>query len=114
MRSKDDQTLGLSHGSDRVNQSCTHPDGRNKRSVWTIPSQPYPEAHFATFPPKLIEPCIKAGARAGDTVLDLFMGSGTTLLVARELGCQATGIEINEDYCQLARKRLEQRVIDFK
>ncbi|HSQ51976.1 MAG TPA: site-specific DNA-methyltransferase, partial [Nitrospiraceae bacterium] len=59
---------------------------RNKRSVWTVATQPFPGAHFATFPPKLIEPCILAGSRPGDTVLDPFGGAGTTGLAADRLG----------------------------
>ena len=86
---------------------------RNKRSVWTVATQPYPGAHFATFPEKLIEPCIKAGCSAGGTVLDPFAGSGTALYVARRLGCQAVGIELNSTYCDLAVNRLAQGVLDF-
>lgn len=86
-------------------------DDRNKRTVWTIATQPYPEAHFATFPPKLIEPCILAGSRHGDVVLDPFAGSGTTLYVAKELGRQFIGIELNPDYVKLIDKRLVQEVL---
>lgn len=84
---------------------------RNKRTVWTIAPQPYPEAHFATFPPKLVEPCILAGCPVGGTVLDPFMGSGTTLQVAKHLNRKAIGIELNADYIQLAEKRLAQEVL---
>jgi DNA modification methylase len=84
---------------------------RNKRTVWEVPTQPYPEAHFATFPPKLIEPCILAGSRPGDTVLDPFAGSGTTLYVAKELNRQFIGIELNPAYIELANKRLAQEVL---
>lgn len=84
---------------------------RNKRTVWTVASQPYLEAHFATFPPKLIEPCILAGAPAGGVVLDPFAGAGTTLMVAKNLGRQAIGIELNEAYCGLIVDRLRQDVL---
>jgi DNA modification methylase len=86
-------------------------DKRNKRTVWTVASSPYPGAHFATFPPKLIEPCILAGSRPGDTVLDPFAGSGTTLYVAKELNRQCIGIELNPAYIQLIDKRLAQGVL---
>lgn len=80
---------------------------RNKRSVWTIPTFPCPDAHFATFPPVLAETCIRAGSRPGDTVLDPFMGSGTTGMVARSLGRKWIGVEMNPDYCALALKRID-------
>jgi len=82
--------------------------GANKRSVWTIATQPYPEAHFATFPEALVEPCILAGSKPGDTVLDPFLGSGTTAWVAQRLGRKCIGYELNPDYCELARKRNQQ------
>lgn len=78
---------------------------RNKRDVWTVSPSCYPEAHFATFPPDLIKPCILAGSRPGDTVLDPFGGSGTTGMVALELGRQALHIDLNPDYIKLAEKR---------
>lgn len=81
--------------------------GRNKRSVWTVPLHPFPDAHFATFPPKLIEPCILAGSRKGDIVLDTFMGAGTTAIVALKHKRNYVGSEINQGYCEIARKRLE-------
>ena len=85
------------------------PDGRrNRRSVWTVPTQPYTGAHFATFPPALIEPCILAGSRPGDTVLDCFFGSGTTGEVAGNLGRNWIGCEINEGYAPLQRARTAQ------
>jgi DNA modification methylase len=80
-------------------------DTRNKRSVWSIPSQPFKEAHFATFPPDLIKPCILAGSKGGDMVLDPFGGSGTTGMVAIELGRNATLIELNPEYAAMARRR---------
>lgn len=79
---------------------------KNKRDVWTINTQPYKDAHFATFPTKLIEPCILAGSQAGDTVLDPFTGAGTTGLVSVENGRNFVGVELNPDYKWLADKRI--------
>ena len=84
---------------------------RNKRSVWAIPTKPFKEAHFATFPEKLIEPCILAGSPEGGIVLDPFMGSGTTAVVAKSLGRKYVGIELNPDYIKIAEKRLAQITI---
>ena len=81
--------------------------GRNRRSVWTVPTRPYKGAHFATFPPDLIRPCILAGCPKDGTVLDPFGGSGTTALVALEEGRKAVLCELNPDYIALAHKRLE-------
>lgn len=78
---------------------------RNKRSVWTVPSEPYKGAHFATYPPSLIRPCILAGCPVGGTVLDPFGGSGTTGQVALELGRRAILIELNPEYVALAHQR---------
>lgn len=80
---------------------------RNKRDVWTITPKPLREAHFATFPPDLIEPCILAGCPAGGLVIDPFMGSGTTGIVAKQLNRNFTGIEINTTYCDMANKRIQ-------
>jgi len=80
--------------------------GRNKRSVWSIPTSPFPEAHFATFPPALVEPCILAGSKPGDLVLDPFVGSGTTAMVARDLGRRAVGIDLNTEYLDIAIRRV--------
>jgi site-specific DNA-methyltransferase (adenine-specific) len=82
------------------------PNGRNKRSVWDINTVAYAGAHFATFPPKLVEPCIKASTRLGDFVLDPFFGSGTAGLVASELGRRYIGIELHPEYIALAKERL--------
>ena len=79
---------------------------RNKRSVWTVSTQPYAEAHFATFPPKLIEPCILAGCPAGGVVLDPFGGAGTTGLVANQHGRDAVLIELNPEYVAMAARRI--------
>jgi DNA modification methylase len=81
-------------------------DKRNKRSVWTVPSSPFPDAHFATFPPDLIEPMILAGCPKGGTVLDPFGGAGTTGLVADRLGRNAILIELNPEYATMAERRI--------
>lgn len=80
--------------------------GRNRRSVWTIATKPFTEAHFATFPPDLPEICIKAGCPAGGTVLDPFGGAGTTGMVADRLGRNAILIELNPEYADLAGRRV--------
>ena len=80
--------------------------GANRRSVWHIPTQPYPEAHFATFPGALVEPCILAGSKPGDLILDPFCGSGTTGAVAIRFQRNFVGIELNPSYVELARKRI--------
>jgi DNA modification methylase len=79
---------------------------RNRRSVWTVATQPFSGAHFATFPPALIEPCIKAGCPIGGTVLDPFGGAGTTGLVADRLGIDAVLIEMNPEYARMAERRI--------
>ena len=87
-------------------------DKRNKRTVWTVTTKPFSAAHFAVFPPDLIKPCILAGCPEGGTVLDPFMGSGTTAQVARSLGRKAVGFELNADYIEIAAKhRLAQGVL---
>jgi DNA modification methylase len=89
-----------------------NPLGRNKRSVWTVPTQPFPEAHFAVYPPALITPCILAGCPVGGTVLDPFAGSGTTLLVATQHHRKSIGIELNPEYIEIAKRRLNS--VQFK
>lgn len=79
---------------------------RNRRSVWTVATRPYKGAHFATFPPALIEPCILAGSRVGDIVLDPFIGSGTTAAVALGLERQYLGCELNQSYEPLQLERI--------
>ena len=79
---------------------------RNRRSVWKVPVFAYKGAHFATYPPKLIEPCILAGCPEGGVVLDPFMGSGTTAIVARQHGRRFIGIDLNAEYLELADKRI--------
>ena len=80
---------------------------RNRRSVWEISTQPFSEAHFATFPPALIEPCILAGCPKGGLVLDPFGGAGTTGMVADRLGRNAVLIELNPDYAAMAERRIK-------
>lgn len=96
----------------RVNGEYTNdnPFGlkRNKRTVWTINTQPFPEAHFATFPPDLIKPCILAGCPEGGVVLDPFMGAGTTAVVCSNTGRNYIGIELNPEYVTIASERIEQ------
>ena len=82
---------------------------RNKRDVWSIAVKPYKGAHFATFPPALIEPCILAGSRPGDVVLDPFMGSGTTAAVALQHGRRYLGCELNQDYEALQDARITEK-----
>ena len=79
---------------------------KNKRSVWSITNKPYKGAHFAVFPPDLIIPCIKAGSEKGDIILDPFMGSGTTAMVARDLGRHYIGCELHEEYNTLIDERV--------
>jgi len=81
---------------------------RRKRSVWNVTKKPYKGAHFAVYPPELIEPCIKAGSEEGDIVLDPFMGSGTTAMVAKSLGRDYNGCELHEDYGNLIQKRVKE------
>ena len=101
---------GQSVGTHREDRSDSKYDlyTRNRRSVWTVATRPYRGAHFATFPPALIEPCILAGSRAGDVVLDPFMGSGTTAAVALQHGRQYLGCELNPEYEALQDERIAQ------
>ena len=80
---------------------------RNKRSVWTINTQPYRGAHFAVMPEKLVEPCVLAGSRPGDVILDPFAGSGTVGVVAQKHGRQFIGVDLNPEYVKLAVRRLQ-------
>jgi DNA modification methylase len=99
---------GVPEGSGK-NQAGSVPwegSTRNKRSVWTIPTEAYAEARFATFPRALVRPCILAGSEVGDTVLDPFGGSGTTVEVALAFGRRGVMIELNPKYAELARRRL--------
>jgi DNA modification methylase len=92
---------GRASGKDRVEGET-----RNRRSVWTVATQPFSGAHFATFPPDLIEPCVKAGCPEGGTVLDPFNGAGTTGVVAYQQGRKYIGIELNPSYAEMAKERI--------
>jgi DNA modification methylase len=94
------------NGHERWKQDENGMHVRNRRSVWTVNTKPFKEAHFAVFPPKLIEPCIKAGCPEGGIVLDPFMGAGTTAVVARMLNRNFIGFELNKEYVEMANKRL--------
>ncbi len=83
-----------------------HPKGRNKRTVWSIPLSKFREAHFAVYPEQLVENCVRAGCPARGVVLDPFLGSGTTAVVARRLGRDFVGIDCVPGYCDMARRRL--------
>jgi len=97
-------SAGQAHAPSMVNAQV--PISRNKRSVWTVATQPFSGCHFATFPPALIEPCILAGCPEGGTVLDPFGGAGTTGLVADRLKCNAILIELNPAYAEMAERRI--------
>ena len=104
------QTVGT-HRPDR--EESSYPTAtRNKRSVWTVATRPYKGAHFATYPPALIEPCILAGSRPGDTVFDPFAGSGTTGAVAVTHGRKFVGCELNPEYIKLADARIAKALED--
>ncbi|MEX2027838.1 MAG: site-specific DNA-methyltransferase, partial [Pirellulaceae bacterium] len=83
-----------------------HPLGRNKRTVWSIPLSKFREAHFAVFPEALVKTCVLAGCPKNGTVLDPFLGSGTTAVVAQKLGRSWLGIDCAQEYCDMARQRL--------
>ncbi len=83
-----------------------HPQGRNKRTVWSIPLSKFREAHFAVFPEALVETCLAAGCPAGGLVLDPFLGSGTTAMVAKRLSRRYLGIDCVAEYCAMAQRRL--------
>lgn len=113
----DEQSIrfgGNKYGDDTSKYSQTKsgnvyvPNGkRNKRDVWTVSVASYKGAHFATFPPKLVEPMVFAGCRPGGTVLDCFAGSGTTLAVANYYGRNAIGCDLNPKYADLMVNRIE-------
>lgn len=113
---------GTKYGDDDSPESRTksgnvyEPDGkRNKRTVWTVATVPFPGSHFAVYPPELIRPCILAGSRIGDTVLDPFSGSGTTGMVATQEGRKYVGIDLNADYLRLSLEtRFAQPVLNLE
>jgi len=96
------------HNSTRADM----PTSRNKRTVWHVSTAPFPGAHFATFPPDLIEPCVLAGCPRDGLVLDPFMGAGTTAIVALKNARHYLGIELNPEYAQMARDRIEYGTVD--
>lgn len=107
--------FGVKNNKSFAESVCLRTINRNKRSVWTVTTQPFKEAHFATFPPKLIEPCILAGApTGGGIVLDPFMGAGTTALVAARLNRRFVGCELNPKYIEIAERRIAAEVAQRK
>ena len=90
------------------NQAERGPNGRNLRTVWDINTQAYKGAHFAVFPPTLVEPCLKLSTRVGDLVLDPFIGSGTVGLVALQQSRRFLGVELNPEYVDMAERRLRE------
>lgn len=118
---KSHQTFGAAGGKaeqvygSKVSGKQWNPNGkRNARSVWTITTQPYPEAHFATFPELLADKCILAGSRKGDIVIDIFGGSGTVAAMAKKHGRRFVSIELNKDYCRLHLDRLRQEELELR
>jgi len=106
-KTKEQQNAFMGHAPTNLGRCGTAEDGkRTRRSVWTIPTRPYRGAHFATFPPALIEPCILAGCRHADTILDPFGGSGTTGMVATQHGRHAILCELNAAYVPLMQERI--------
>lgn len=107
VRNRDETKLNNTPGRTKMQGLKTnHYTRRNKRSVWTVSTVPFKEAHFATYPEKLVQPCIMAGCPEGGIVLDPFMGSGTTGLVAKKLGRNYIGFELNPDYAKMAERRI--------
>jgi DNA modification methylase len=101
---------GLTYIETHLDEIKNNPIGRNKRNVWTVTTKPFKDAHFATFPKDLIEPCIKAGCPEGGLVLDPFGGSGTTGIVAAQNNRNAVLIELNQKYIDIAKKRIDKEL----
>ena len=97
--------------TEKMGSRFVNPDGRNKRSVWTITTKPFKDAHFAVFPIEIPTYCIKAGSKEGDVVLDPFMGSGTTAFAAQEHGRKWVGVELNPEYVKIIKRRTQQGVL---
>lgn len=107
IRDRDNTKLNNTSGRTRMGGLVKNNyEYRNKRSVWTIPTQPFKGAHFAVFPPRLITPMILAGCIEGGIVLDPFMGSGTTAITAMQLGRHFVGIELNKEYVEMSERRI--------
>jgi len=108
----DKEHWGIPHERIQVERTYDEVKGANRRSVWTITTKPMPkifgQEHFATFPPEIPEICIKAGCPIGGIVLDPFFGAGTTGLVAKQLGRDFIGIELNQKYCEMAERQIAQ------
>lgn len=105
--------LGINPSGNGNSEHYDVSDNRNRRSVWSVTTKPYSGAHFAVFPPDLIEPCVLAGSPIGGIVLDPFMGSGTTAQVAQNLNRKYLGCELNKEYESLQKERLKQQQLEF-
>jgi DNA modification methylase len=101
-------------GHERWNKDENNNYVRNRRSVWTVTTKPFSEAHFATFPPDLIKPMVLAGCPEGGIILDPFMGAGTTGMVAKQNYRNFIGIELNPAYIEMANKRIDQTLVNKK
>lgn len=117
-RTKNCQYDGQKPNSFHLSRENGEPDKeyyvRNKRDVWQVNTKPCKEAHFATYPFELIKPCILAGCPENGIVLDPFMGSGTTAIVARSLNRNYLGVELNPEYIKIAHKRLDKHLGIFQ
>ncbi len=105
---------GVKANENFASHVCLKVEKRNKRTVWTVPPMPFKEAHFATYPVALIEPCILAGSPRGGLVLDPFMGAGTTALAAAKHSRQFIGCELNPEYLQIANNRVANELAQEK